>query len=121
MILTAFGVLLGVGVTALERSRARREAEGLRAPAWRVDHSHRMAYTLTNIGDATARQITLDADQADIDGVTEPFDLAPGEAQVFVAGMGLQSLNPQLLISWTSARGERLGPVRRHIPPDRLT
>lgn len=116
MILTAFGVILGVGVTALERLRARREADRRRSAAWALAYVGDGRWTMTNVGDAKARDIELRAEPGEVVPLLpRPFHLAPGEAELVEVSPAFP-WRTQLVVQWTSERGERMGPVRRILP-----
>lgn len=113
-LLVVLGAVLGFALTLLERKRAEWEADKRRSADWRLTPTGSGAWIMTNIGDAEASDIQLQAEGAVLQGPKEPFALKPGEDKpVYVATYAEDE--PHLVIQWTSHRGERVEPVRRYL------
>lgn len=113
-LLIVLGAILGFLLTLLERKRAEREADKRRSAAWQLTPNGSGAWIMTNIGDAEASDIQLQAEGSMLVGPKEPFALKPGEDRpVYVATYAEDE--PHLVIQWTSHRGDPVEPMRRYL------
>lgn len=104
----------GQGAVLLDRRRKAADAEASKAAEFEVRWESGDMWSIKNVGNAPARDLEIELEAFQLAQSALPTSLDVGETETF---MGIRRGSPQLLISWTSHRGEPCGPVRRFVPP----
>lgn len=104
----------GQGAVLLDRKRKAADSEASKAAEFEVQWEAGDTWSIKNVGTASATDIQFELEAFQLAQSTLPTSLDVEETGTF---MGIRRGSPQLLISWTSHRGEACGPVRRFVPP----
>jgi hypothetical protein len=116
-LIAVLGTVLGFVLARVERLLDEMAADRRRSADWLVTPTNGITWILTNTGDATATDIELGAENCQLASPTDRFTLDRAESVSVRVGVGInREGDPQLLISWTTHRDQRIGPVRRLLP-----
>jgi hypothetical protein len=75
--------------------------------AWTLAFSQGKEYILTNVGDTVAMNVAISAHPSlPLMNLPAPHDLAPGEAETFLATRTLATSDSTITVTWTDEDGE---------------
>ncbi|QHK19394.1 hypothetical protein GU243_06150 [Pseudarthrobacter psychrotolerans] len=111
---TGLGFAGGQGAVLLDRKRKAADAEASKTADFEVKWEAGDTWSIKNVGNAPAADLAYELEEFQPAQSNFPASLAVDEKGTF---MGIRRGSPQLVITWTSHRGESLGPIKRFIPP----
>jgi hypothetical protein len=104
----------GQGAVLLDRKRKAADAEASKTADFEIHWEAGDTWSIKNVGNAPAVDLAYELEAFQPAQSSFPSSLGVNEKGTF---MGMRRGSSQLLITWTTHRGESMGPIKRFIPP----
>lgn len=114
MLAASLGFAGGQGAVLLDRKRKAADAEASKSADFEVQWESGDTWSIRNTGTAAAKDLKIETEAFQLAQSAFPDSLEAREVDTF---MGIRRGSSQLVIAWTSHRGEPQGPIKRFIPP----